>query len=47
MHHQCRLEAEDSFERMPREIYYGKKKPKAPKKLSLGYVSFLVLVYGA
>lgn len=33
VHHHCRLEAEDNFERMPGEIYCGKK-PKAPKEVS-------------
>lgn len=33
VHHHCRLEAEDNFERMPGEIYCGKK-PKAPEEVS-------------
>lgn len=45
MHHQCRLASEDNFERTPSDIYYGEKKPKAPKKLSLGYFSFLVFLW--
>lgn len=33
VHHHCRLEAEDNFERMPGEIYCGKK-PKAPEEVN-------------
>ena len=38
-HHHCRLEAEDNFERMPSEIYYGKK-PKAPEEVNFGLCLF-------
>lgn len=39
VHHRCRLEAEDNFERMPSEIYYGKK-PKAHEEVNFGLCLF-------
>lgn len=50
VHHCCRLEAEDSFKRVPSEIYYGKK-PKAHEEVNFGLCLFFGFnvwsIYGA
>ena len=50
MHHHSRVEAEDNFERMTSEIYYGKK-TKAPEEVNFGLCLFFGFniggIYGA